>query len=203
MALLTYSDLTAAVADWLMRDDLTARVPDFIAMGEDRMAKDVRVSDMETIATAYMGSGVVTLPSDFIEAIRITGNGAYDRPLDLITTQYAGENYFTSSAGSPTRYTITGNLLTTYPNGGSGGLTMIYYAKPRALDFGNATNWLYAKSPRLYLYAALCESAPFIQDDARLQTWNALYSQALDALHKADERKKYASSVSRVVGYCP
>jgi len=203
MALLTYTDLVAAVADWLMRDDLTARIPDFIAMGEDRLAKDVRVSDMETVATSNLGGGSVALPADFIEAVSIRNSAGYTGPLELISPQHAGEAYSSGSAGVPERYTIIGNTLTTYPNGGSGGVTMIYYAKPQALDLGNATNWLYAKSPRLYLYAALCESAPFLGDDARLQTWNALYQQALDTLHKSDERKRYASSVSRVVGYCP
>lgn len=203
MALLTYSDLLAAVADWLMRDDLTARIPDFIAMGEDRMTKDVRTSDMQTVLTSPLSGGVVTLPADFIEASQIVGSGANGRPLQNVSPGYAGEYYASSSAGVPVHYTITGNTLTTYPNGGSGNITLTYYAKPRALDLGNPTNWLYAKSPRLYLYAALVESAPFLQDDARLQTWNALYQSALDALHKSDERKRYGSSTSRVVGYCP
>lgn len=203
MALATYDDLLAAVPDWLMRDDLAARTPDFIAMGEDRLAKEVRVSDMETVATANLTDGSVALPPDFIEAIRIVGDGAYSRPLALVSIGYAGEYYASNAAGVPVHYTITGNTLTTYPNGGAGGVTMIYYAKPQALDAGNPSNWLYAKSPRLYLYAALVESAPFLGDDQRLQTWNALYQQALDALQKSDERKRYGTSVCRVAGATP
>src|SRR5215207_4368316 len=200
MALATYDDLKEAVADWLMRDDLTARVPDFIAMGEVRMAKDVRVSDMQTIATAVLTDGAVTLPTDFIEAIVAdTGYG----PLASVTSGYAGDTYYSSAAGVPVQYTVVGNTLTTYPSGGTGGITLTYYSKPPALDAGNPTNWLFTKSPRLYLYAALCEAAPFLSDDPRLQTWNALYSQALASLQSADERKMYGSSVSRVRGATP
>lgn len=205
MALDTYTGLKAAIASWLMRDDLADAIPDFITLAEARISRTLRVAEMETTASATLVDGTVDLPLDFIEARRIisSGTGAYNTPLELVTPGYAGERYASSAAGVPTHYTVTGNTLTTYPNGGTGDVTMIYYAKPQALDAGNASNWLLAKSPQTYLYGALCESAPFLQDDARLQTWNALFQNSIDDLHKADERKRYATSVSRVAGPCP
>ena len=32
MSLTTYTELKASIADWLLRDDLTAVIPDFIAL---------------------------------------------------------------------------------------------------------------------------------------------------------------------------
>ena len=40
-----------------------------------------------------------------------------------------------------------------------------------------------ALAPDLYLYGALLESAPYIKEDGRLQTWGALYRSALDGLN--------------------
>ena len=41
--LTTYAGLQAAVADWLGRDDLTERLPVFIALCEKRMDRELRL----------------------------------------------------------------------------------------------------------------------------------------------------------------
>ena len=48
MAIDDYSELKTAVERWLGRDELTNRIPEWIAMGEDRIAQDLRVQAMET-----------------------------------------------------------------------------------------------------------------------------------------------------------
>jgi hypothetical protein len=205
MALDTYDGLKAAVASWLMRDDLADAIPDFIALAEGRIARTLRVAEMETTASATLIDGVVDLPTDFLEARRLisSGSGAYNTPLELITPDFAGSNYASGMAGVPSRYTITGNTLTTFPNGGSGDVTMIYYAKPPSLNVGNQTNWLLLKAPEIYLYGALVESAPFMGDDARVQTWMGLFQKAVDDLQAVDNRGRYGSSVCRIRGATP
>jgi hypothetical protein len=51
-----------------------------------------------------------------------------------------------------------------------------------------ATNWLLTSSPDIYLYGALLQAAPYLQDDARIQTWATLYERALNDLRTADDR---------------
>src|SRR5215218_5290405 len=110
MALDSYLNLQASVADWLDREDLAARVPDFVALAESRIASRLRVSDMETVATATLTDGAVTLPSELIEARRIisSGTGAYNTPLEFISPVQAGQTYPSSAAGVPVHFTITG-----------------------------------------------------------------------------------------------
>ena len=43
MALANYADLTASVANWLNRTDLTAIIPDFVAMAESDISRDLRL----------------------------------------------------------------------------------------------------------------------------------------------------------------
>jgi len=37
MSIATYSELQTAVADWMHRTDLTAKIPDFITLAESRI----------------------------------------------------------------------------------------------------------------------------------------------------------------------
>lgn len=204
MALANYSDLQGAIAAWLDRDDLTAHIPQFIANAEARMARVLRVSEMETTATAMMFNGAVALPADFLEARRIISSsaGAYNTALQPLSPSQAGDRYPSGPGGVPRYYTIADETLTTYPNGGSGSVVMIYYARPPDLATAG-TNWLLTKAPDLYLYGALLESAPLMGDDARLQTWGGLFGQAVDAIQGADQRARYAGSVCRVRGETP
>lgn len=202
MALDSYINLQAAVASWLDREDLAAQVPDFISLAESRASNRLRVADMEVAASATLTNGAVTLPADFIEARRIitSGTGAYNTPLEFISPVQAGQTYPSSAAGVPVHFSISGGVLTTYPNGGAGTVTMIYYARLPALAIWQA-NWLLTKAPDVYLYGALLEAAPFLGDDGRIQTWAGLFEQAVNALQAADQRSRYANSVSRV--RCP
>ena len=44
-------------------------------------------------------------------------------------------------------------------------------------------NWLLTMAPDVYLYAALLESAPYIKEDARIQTWGLGFTSALADLN--------------------
>jgi hypothetical protein len=204
MALDTFPNLTAALADWLNREDLTARIPDFVSLAESRLNKSLRVADMETAAYAYLTGGSVALPVDFIEARRIisSATGAFQTALQPLSPTEAGNLYPSSQSGVPVHYTISGGYLTTYPNGGDGQVTMIYYASlPTLLAYGS--NWLLTRAPDLYLYGSLMEAAPFVGDDHRVETWATLFQKALADIQAADQRSRYASSVCRVPGVNP
>jgi hypothetical protein len=47
----------------------------------------------------------------------------------------------------------------------------------------NSPNWLLALAPDLYLYGALLESAPYIKEDDRIQTWGLGFTAALNDLN--------------------
>ena len=47
MAISQFSELKTALANWLKRSDLTSRIPEFVSLAEDRIAKDLRVRAME------------------------------------------------------------------------------------------------------------------------------------------------------------
>lgn len=204
MALANHTALQAAVAAWLDREDLSGQIPAFIDFAEDRIVRLLRVSEMETTATAMMSGGAVALPTDFLEARRIisSSTGGYNTALEPMTPTQTGDRYPSSPGGVPQYYSIADGTITTYPSGGTGSLVMIYYARPPALATAG-TNWLLTKASDLYLYGALLESAPYLGDDGRVQTWGGLFNQAIEAVQSADQRARYSSSVCRVRGETP
>jgi hypothetical protein len=68
---------------------------------------------------------------------------------------------------------------------------MLYYAKPQYLSDVNITNVFLANYPDALLYAALGEAEPYLMNDARLQTWAALYDRAIVAINTSDQSSEY------------
>ena len=69
MALSTFTELKEAVADWLDRSDLTARIPDFIALAEARINRELRIRPMEVRSTMYttVDQQYFNLPGGYIQ----------------------------------------------------------------------------------------------------------------------------------------
>ena len=74
MAISTYAELQTAIADFLIRDDLTSVIPTFITMAEAQLNRDVRHWKMEQRSTAELDDQYLTLPTDWIETVRVTVN---------------------------------------------------------------------------------------------------------------------------------
>ena len=161
MALGTYDELVAAVANWLNREDLAPAIPDYVLLAESRINDRLRVAPMEVTATTHLYGGSVALPVDFLEARRIFSNaeGGHATGLTPLAPIQAGDAYPVGAAGVPVHYTIVGDTLATFPNGSDGQVTMTYYAKlPPLAAYG--TNWLLSRNPNIYLYGTLIESGP-------------------------------------------
>ena len=62
------------------------------------------------------------------------------------------------------------------------------------LSDSNTTNTILTNYPELYLYGALAESAPFIMQDERINTWGTLYKEALKNANETSSRGSTTSS---------
>lgn len=106
-----YASLQQAVADWLARDDLAARLPDFIDLCERRLNSDLRLIEMERITTlmAVPGQKLIRLPYDFMEPRSIFRQAATVRVLDpLAPDELYGGCYGSSASGDPRVYAVSG-----------------------------------------------------------------------------------------------
>ncbi|AMM22991.1 phage adaptor protein [Variovorax sp. PAMC 28711] len=187
MPLATYTDLQTSVQGWLARGDalVTSRIPDFIALGEERIWRDLRVSDMITTLTLTVPNGAnsVALPADFLEFKRITTAG-YMR-LDYMAADQLAD---LTAPGRPNVYSIEGRtFIYGQTVGASTAFSARYYARAAALAI-TPTNWLLTKAPSVYLYAALVEAYIFVKNPEEAARYGVLLDKAIREMESADQR---------------
>jgi hypothetical protein len=92
-------------------------------------------------------------------------------------------------SGKPKFFTVVGSEFRFVPTpDASYAAEIVYFARLNKLSVSVATNFLLTSSPDIYLYGSLLQAAPYLQDDARIQVWAALYERALSDLQVADDR---------------
>lgn len=188
MALNTYDQLLASLAGWLMRDDLTAVLPDFVALAEADMSNRLRLRSMLTEATVSDAGGA--LPADCVR-VRSVARDGYGH-LGFASDASVADYSVGLRGGQSLYWTIEGNSLVIGPEQtGAGTVTLRYYQRIPALSASNQTNAVLLASPACYLYGALKQSAPYLADDLRVATWDTLYTQACDLLQAADDDAEY------------
>ena len=195
MSLSTYSDLKTSVANYLARTDLTDQIPDFIRLAEYRMRREVRIRQMLKSATTVTVSGdaTVEMPTDFLEARDFVVVGNPTQPLSYVSPSALSRNAISSTTGKPTEYTILASEFQLSPVPSSVyTLQVLYYAAPTLLSDENASNVFMANVPDMLLYASLIEAEPYLMNDARLQTWIAMYERASVSVTKSDESGQYS-----------
>ena len=191
MALTTYTELKASVADWLNRSDLTAAIPDFISLAEAQIERTLRTRQMIVRANASFNVEFGATPADFLEvrSFKLSGTNP-PTPLSFMTIDAldAESTKFTAS-GRPKFFGIVGGQFRLVPTPDTNYATeLTYYAKLSKLSASVASNFILSASPDIYLYGALLQAAPYLQDDNRISVWATLYERALNDLQTADDR---------------
>ena len=189
-----YTSLQAAVTEYLARDQdttLIARIPTFIQLAEAKFNRQLFVRQMEQRSTALVDTTssepeFISLPSDFQSMRRVRLSSVTGKPcLEFKSGTQMDEYRFGISdvAAQPRYFTIFGNEIELAPTPDQNyTVEMIYRTNIRSLGT-NTSNWLLALAPDLYLYGALLESAPYIKEDGRIQTWGLGFTSALGDLN--------------------
>lgn len=199
MALDTYTGLQSAIADTLNRGDLTAAIPNFVALAEAQMARRFvsRVKDGLPVPRRLMtredasidaGAEYVAVPDGFIGPRVLTLKTDPIKELDFAPAevfQQLKSDYPLS--GPPRYYTVVGEELQLYPVADQSYTAELFcLVRPAALSGTNQSNWVLADHPDAYLYGSLAQSAPYLREDARVAMWASLFTSALDDICKAD-----------------
>lgn len=194
MALSNYTDLKAAVATWLHRSDLTTEIVDFIALGESRLNKTLRLLQMETTASLSLTSGnsSVSLPSGYLEHIDLRYDADLYRPTQKSQAELSRVK--SDGSGQPEYFAIGPTILFERAADQTYALTQTHYKRwDIATD---STNWLLTNAPDAYLYAALLEAGAFAKK-GDVTVWAEAYGRAIKELNRLDGRTR-RNSVQRV-----
>ena len=190
MALTTYAELKTSVGDWLNRTDLTTAIPDFISLAEAQIERNLRTRQMIVRATASITTEYSAVPNDFLEVKSFKLDTNPVTPLGFETIDSMDTLAVTyRSASKPIFFTVVGEQFRYLPEPDTAYTgELIYYAKLSKLSTANTTNFLLTAAPDVYLYGALMQAAPYLQDDARITVWASMYRAGLEEVTKADDR---------------
>ena len=197
MALDTYSDLKSTISSYLARTDLDSVIPDLIRLGEMRLRRDLRIRQMLVMAQANTvgGNGKLGLPSDFMEMRAIYLDTNPVQPLTYRTPNNFFNDILVTTSGRPKFYTVLATDFQFAPMPDTDySVQMLYYARPPFLSDAKPTNVFLANTPDALLYASLGEAEPYLMNDARLQTWAALYDRAVASITESDEGSEYGGA---------
>lgn len=193
MALTTYTELKASLADWLHRSDLTSQIADFVTLAESEINTELRLRLMEAdeALTLTSATRTVALPSRYIEPIslELVIAGQSNQELTYRQPQQLAINAAAGSAARPEYWTVNGSDIE-FPNLPDQTYTL-KFRMLKGLDLAaTSTNALLTAYPGLYLYGSLLQSAPYMVNDARIQTWKAMYESLKAKISHKEARSK-------------
>ena len=198
MALTNYTGLKASLADFLNRDDLTSVIPDFVALAEAQINRDVRHWKMEARSSGQQDPAdeYMQIPADWVETIRLHLTGTGTSVVNLVSRDAMADKRAAqeNAAGTPRMYTHANGQFQLFPTpDATTNFELLYYQKIPSL-ITNTDNWLLLEAPDVYLYGALLHSAPYLAEDARLAVWAQLYSAAIQRLNQTSEDAMFSGS---------
>ena len=203
MALTTYTELKASIADFLNRDDLTAVIPDFITLAESQINRDIRHWKMEARSSGQQTGGdeYMQIPADWVESIRLHLTGTGTSVVNLISRDAMADKRERNddTSGTVMYYTHADGQFQLYPPPSADtDFELLYIQKLDALSGSNADNWLLLEAPDVYLYGALIHSAPYLVEDGRVAMWAQMYSASVARLNEASESARFSGSGLRL-----
>ena len=198
MALTNYTGLKTSIADFLNRDDLTSVIPDFVALAEAQINRDVRHWRMEARTSGQQDPAdeYMQIPADWVETIRLHLTGTGTSVVNLVSRDAMADKRAAqeNAAGTPRMYTHANGQFQLFPTpDATTNFELLYYQKIPSL-ITNTDNWLLLEAPDVYLYGALLHSAPYLAEDARVAIWAQLYSAAIQRLNQTSEDAMFSGS---------
>ena len=196
MTISNYTELQAAIADYLNRSDLTSQIRDFITLAESDINAVGVLTNQETTASVTMtiGQAYSSLPTGFLDVVDFYYSATVDdtsEQLEKLTVQQMNGIRVDDSSGMPSCYAISDVILWELKPDAAYAPIMRYFKK---WDIANdTTNWLLTNHPAAYLYGALAHAEPFLVNDQRLTTWRALFDKKIIELNTLSGRVRRAT----------
>lgn len=195
MSITTYTELKTEIATWLDRTDLTSQIPGFIELAEASMNRALRTFEMETRSQATATAEYLALPADFLSIREIHLESSPDKPLEYMSPQHMKGTIAAGETGIPGAYTLVDNQIQLAPvPSGSNTVEIIYYQKIPALTASNASNWILASHPDLYLYASLRFAEQYLMNDERSEYWSNAAAGVIMSIQSQDKKKRIGST---------
>lgn len=192
-----YTSLITEIISWVDHDEVTTAVAStLLNMGEKRVYREIKVTEMETAFSVQISGGVAALPSDFEGFKHARISGSPDVPLEITDAESIYRRYPTrSSESKPLMCAIDGSSLIFGPYPDSNYVVKgTYYARPANLSSSNTTSYFTDEGGDALFFASLVNAEPFLKNDPRVVTWEGLYQRSKMEITKEQKRKRFGGS---------
>lgn len=191
-----WAELKAEVESWLIRDDLTALVPNFICYAERRFNREIFTPDREGTDTLSATSETVALPTDLWALKAVWLDTDPKVVLDPMPLDELRQAYSAATTGKPCNYALAGSdmILGPAPDA-TYSVKVFYWEAIPALGASQATNWLLTKHPDLYVAGALVESFLYVRDEAQAAYWAAKTANIIESITRQGLRRAHPGPV--------
>jgi methyl coenzyme M reductase subunit D len=190
MSISTYAELQTAVGDWMHRADLTAKIPDFIKLGETKLNTELRVMSMENVDSISTSTTTRfgTLPTGFMEAIDLALY-ADNYPQTLTQVPLSEINSrATDVTTQPRFYAISTSIVFDVVSDEVYTCSLRYLKR---LDIAtDLTNTVLTNHPNVYLFSALLYAGIYTKDKSMIADYAQLLSDAIDKANRLDGRTR-------------
>ena len=192
MSISTYSELKTAVASRLRRADTSSYVDDWTLLAETEIYRRLRTRDMETAFSGTIASGVVALPTSYIDLKFAYISRTPSQRLARKSAPWIYENYPTrASEGLPKFIAREASnfIFGPFPDSGYT-VAGVYYKNLGAVS--SSAHALFTTNPDVYLYGSLLMAVRELKDDNGIARWTPLFEQAIVSAQKASDAEEWS-----------
>ena len=189
MAISNYTELKAAISDWLDRSDLSGNAADFITLAEARFNRLLNVVEADATFTGVVGSREVDISSiSLIEPIGVFLSNNSDE--DEISIATAGTIEFENTSAYPSFATFDGAKIKFNCPLDAAYSIRLRYRGTFALSDASPTNDLLTDHPDVYLAGSIVWGGVYIADAGKVQGFKTLLDEFIDETQNHLSQKK-------------
>lgn len=184
---MNWGEIKTAVAAYTHRSDLTALMPTFLELAEQRIyygeanSPKVRCAAMRQSTTLANGAR----PAGFLEAIKVAEAGSPEKFLEYRPLERMPQEW--------NAYTWDGQTLVLSQDQGFP-IDLTYYARLTTPLADSDENWLMANAPGVYLSSILVEVHRWAVDEAQAIKEAANYTSAANSINSQDKAAQISGS---------
>lgn len=197
----TWTELKAQIAALSVRDDTDdpayQQIASFIGYAENWFQRELFSPEREETVTLTVTNGVASLPSDFGGVKMVYVDGSTDTVLVQTTPAELRAKYPTATTGTPAFFAIEGETMLFGPIPSSLTIKLKYIEGITPLGESNASNWLLAGHPDLYVNAAMAELYEMTRDYDAANRRRSLAVANLESVNRSSRRRKGNSGALR------
>lgn len=198
MAITTYSELKAAIADWCPRSDVSTKADEFIDLAESMLKRPpqqsaskklggVRLNKTRATGSLSSGTDTLSLPSDFLELDRLMLT-ADQLILVPVSPDHLGVKKRTGT-GRPVFYAVADVIEFDVAPDDSYAYSLSYWPYVSSLSDSNTTNFLITNYPDVYLAACMYWCWSYFMDNEQMALWAGRYAEGAAMVNQTYARR--------------